>query len=797
MNIKAIAAAGLLVVGVGAIAVPVLGLGLPSSNSATTYRTSTATTTTVQQTVAASGNLVAATVYDLAFGKTPQATSGTTTSSSAADATSSNASATSTSANSTGTATTVSVTWPVTAVNVQAGDLVTKGDVLATADDTTAQLAVTQAEANLANAKAQKRTDLAGGTSTSRSSAKDQVASAKNQLSGAQSSYSSTVAQGNLQLKNARQSVASAKAQLKRDKKAHAPAATIHQDKAAITSAEQNLASARLQALSNNRSAANQVSSARLSVKSAQRSYRSANSSASDATIKADDVAIAQAQEALDDANEALAAATIVAPIDGRVTAVNAVVGTDSTGTAVELQSDQLALSVSIPEDDILSLEVGQQATVAISATGGSATGTVTSIDPIASTSDSSVVTYTVVVTLDDSSASTAASSGDSAPTDIGSGPAGTGTVAAASPAAASPAAASPAAASAAPSEDTTPEALPGMSADLTIVIAEAENAVAVPAIAVSGSGDTHTVRVLAADGTVETRNVQVGLVTSDLAQITSGISDGETVVTGSSSDRAASSTSTGTTGGGFNGGGFQRPRLPAARGRIPGSAMSRSIIELTNATRTYDLGSIQVHALAGASIQVDAGEFVAIIGPSGSGKSTLMNILGCLDRPTSGTYVLDGTPVEDLDDHDLAIVRSRMIGFVFQSYNLIPRTSALDNVATPLLYQGVPKRERIARATAALTRMGLDDRMHHEPSELSGGQQQRVAIARALVTEPRLILADEPTGNLDSSTGEEVLELFHELNAAGATIVLITHDSDVAVRASRQIHVRDGRIAA
>jgi putative ABC transport system ATP-binding protein len=173
------------------------------------------------------------------------------------------------------------------------------------------------------------------------------------------------------------------------------------------------------------------------------------------------------------------------------------------------------------------------------------------------------------------------------------------------------------------------------------------------------------------------------------------------------------------------------------------------------------------------------------------------MNILGCLDRPTSGTYVLDGTPVEELDDDGLAQVRGRMIGFVFQSYNLLPRTSALENVATPLLYQGVPKRERLERAKAALERMGLGDRLDHEPNELSGGQQQRVAIARALVTNPRLILADEPTGNLDSHTGEEVLELFHELNDQGVTIVLITHDADVAVRATRQVHVRDGRIAA
>ena len=222
-----------------------------------------------------------------------------------------------------------------------------------------------------------------------------------------------------------------------------------------------------------------------------------------------------------------------------------------------------------------------------------------------------------------------------------------------------------------------------------------------------------------------------------------------------------------------------------------------RAIIDLEDAYRTYDLGRVAVHALAGASIRVDEGEFVAIIGPSGSGKSTLMNILGCLDRPTAGTYVLDGVPVEELDDDGLALVRSQMIGFVFQNYNLLPRTSALENVATPLLYQGVGKKERYARAQAALERMGLGDRVDHEPSELSGGQQQRVAIARALVTNPRLILADEPTGNLDSSTGEEVLQLFHELNDAGATIVLITHDSDVAVRAGRQIHVRDGRIAA
>ena len=224
---------------------------------------------------------------------------------------------------------------------------------------------------------------------------------------------------------------------------------------------------------------------------------------------------------------------------------------------------------------------------------------------------------------------------------------------------------------------------------------------------------------------------------------------------------------------------------------------MGSTIIDLADVTRTYDLGRVQVHALAGASLQVEEGEFVAILGPSGSGKSTLMNILGCLDRPTSGRYVLDGTSVAELDDDGLAPVRSRMIGFVFQSYNLLPRTSALENVATPLLYQGVGRRERLARARAALERLGLGERADHEPQELSGGQQQRVAIARALVTEPRLLLADEPTGNLDTASGAEVMDVLHELHASGRTIVLITHDADVAATANRQIRVRDGRIAA
>jgi putative ABC transport system ATP-binding protein len=225
--------------------------------------------------------------------------------------------------------------------------------------------------------------------------------------------------------------------------------------------------------------------------------------------------------------------------------------------------------------------------------------------------------------------------------------------------------------------------------------------------------------------------------------------------------------------------------------------ASAAAIIALRGVSRTYDMGRITVPALRSVDLDVLPGEFLAIVGPSGSGKSTMMNIIGCLDRPSTGTYHLAGTPVEALDDDGLARVRSRTIGFVFQSYNLLPRTSALDNVATPLLYQGVSRRERVRRATAALERLGLGDRLDHEPSELSGGQQQRVAVARAIVTDPALVLADEPTGNLDTASGHDVLEVFRELHRAGRTIVLITHDAEVAEAASRQVHIRDGRLVS
>jgi len=220
-----------------------------------------------------------------------------------------------------------------------------------------------------------------------------------------------------------------------------------------------------------------------------------------------------------------------------------------------------------------------------------------------------------------------------------------------------------------------------------------------------------------------------------------------------------------------------------------------QAVVDLRSASRIYRMGNVTVPALVDATMRVDPGEFVAVIGPSGSGKSTLMNLVGCLDRPTSGDVRLAGTSVAELDDDALARVRSRFVGFVFQAYNLLPRTTALENVAAPLLYQGVGRRERLARAQASLERLGLGDRLAHQPTELSGGQQQRVAIARALVTNPPLILADEPTGNLDSHAGAEVIALLQELNASGRTIMLITHDQDVAAVADRQIHIHDGQL--
>ena len=232
-------------------------------------------------------------------------------------------------------------------------------------------------------------------------------------------------------------------------------------------------------------------------------------------------------------------------------------------------------------------------------------------------------------------------------------------------------------------------------------------------------------------------------------------------------------------------------PREPAAGAARP------AVIEVQDVSRSYVIGDIAVHALRGVSLEVQRGEYVAIMGASGSGKSTLMHILGCLDVPSSGHYRLGGIDVSTLDEDDLSDVRNRQIGFVFQSFNLIPRTRALANVELPLAYGGLPRAERRPRALQALRRVGLGDRVHHLPSEMSGGQQQRVAIARALVTKPSMILADEPTGNLDTRSTAEVLKIFERLHDDGVTVVLITHEDEVAKHAERVVRLSDGEIVS
>jgi len=222
---------------------------------------------------------------------------------------------------------------------------------------------------------------------------------------------------------------------------------------------------------------------------------------------------------------------------------------------------------------------------------------------------------------------------------------------------------------------------------------------------------------------------------------------------------------------------------------------MTQPIIEIKNIIRNFALGSETVYVLKGVDLVINKGEYVALMGPSGSGKSTLMNILGCLDTPTSGTYVLNGKDVSTMKDDELAEIRNKEIGFVFQTFNLLPRTTALDNVALPMVYAGKNKTERNTRASQVLTQVGLGDRMDHEPNQLSGGQRQRVAVARALVNHPSIILADEPTGNLDSKTSTEIMGLFDEIHAKGNTVILVTHEEDIAEHAHRIIRLRDGVI--
>jgi putative ABC transport system ATP-binding protein len=228
-----------------------------------------------------------------------------------------------------------------------------------------------------------------------------------------------------------------------------------------------------------------------------------------------------------------------------------------------------------------------------------------------------------------------------------------------------------------------------------------------------------------------------------------------------------------------------------------PGGAGAAALISVRDLTKVYRMGAQDVRALDGVDLDIRKGEFIAIMGPSGSGKSTLMNLIGCLDTPTSGTYLLNGQEVSRMDENELADVRNREIGFIFQTFNLLPRTSALHNVELPLIYAGIGRAERRRRAEEALSRVQLADRMHHRPNELSGGQRQRVAVARALVNNPSLLLADEPTGNLDSKTSAEIMGLMEILHSSGNTILLVTHEEDIAAHAHRAVRMRDGKVVS
>ena len=333
----------------------------------------------------------------------------------------------------------------------------------------------------------------------------------------------------------------------------------------------------------------------------------------------------------------------------------------------------------------------------------------------------------------------------------------------------------------------------PGMSASVSITTRQANDVTFLPSVAVTPVGGPDsgqgTVQVLQPDGSTAPRTIGTGLSSDTVTQVTSGLSLGDLVVL---PDQSATSAATlrGLNGGGGRGAGGGGGRTGA--GDDPADV---PVLDVRRMSKVYGEGDTAVHALREVDLVVRRGEYVAVVGQSGSGKSTLLNILGCLDGPTSGRYLLDGLDVADLDERQQSVLRNRQIGFIFQSFNLIPRTSAFANVELPMVYAGVSRRDRRARTLAALDLVGLAGRIDSRPNQLSGGQQQRVAVARALVTRPALLLADEPTGNLDSASTEDVLDLFDNLHATGRTIVLITHDHEVAERADRTVVVTDGRL--
>ena len=689
---------------------------------------------------------------------------------------------------------------------VKVGDVVEEGQLLATLDDTDLQTAVTQGEISLRLAEISLETLGKSAGASEVASAQAGIASAKAnlaKLTAAPDSQGLLAARENLKsaqqklnkllagadpatVKAAEYSLENAKNSLWSQQVARDSAcggndhvrckqaeASVGNADAAVRKAQEDLDTAKAGPTSDEiadarskvasaqssvnslleKPSADEVTAAEAQITKAQDDLDSLLAGADSSEVEKAKLSVQQAQMSLDSAKRKLEGAKLMAPMAGTVTSVTGQVG-DSVSAAAIITLADLAnpqLQFFVEETDMASAVPGNAVNIVFEALPDyTYPGKVLSVEP-ALVSESNTTAVRALASID---------------------------------------------LSAHPFK-----VLSGMNAEVDVVAGEARNALLVPVDALRELGtDQYAVFVIQPDGQQELRPVQVGLKDLVNAEIVSGVQEGETISLGTTQKTTTTSqNSSNRQGGAATRRRWRRRHLLWRRAGRP-SMTDSLVIQIRELTKVYGNTKVSVSALCGIDVDVKHGEFVAIMGPSGSGKSTLMNILGCLDRPTSGSYVLNGEDVSKLDKNRLAAVRNREIGFVFQSYNLLPRLSAIKNVMLPLLYNGserVSDRECRTKAEDALEAVGLADRIHHKPNELSGGQQQRVAVARALINKPSILLADEPTGNLDTHASEEILQLLHELHNRGATILMVTHEPEIAHHAGRIIHLRDGQVVA